>query len=234
MFGTRPLKGGINLVISQSSNRQRAGHLIGRCPHLCKIGCFRFLAGALCLWIRHTTTKKHGIVCFDSTSVLPATLSPSCIRSKITISSFSASVRGFIISLGALLVMIWSTGFWRFRFLRMIYRIPTSFRNCGAGDGERVLYAMDIEIMRLRIGQRKCLKVLDFSKSASGRQKIVELSPSDDLRTWSKDDRFEMLKSALRHWEASHTPTNILQEERHDVDVDSDDTRQLHGYVPSG
>jgi len=56
--------------------------------------------------------------------------------------------------LGARLVMIWSTGFGRFRFLRTIYRIPTSFRNCGAGDGEEVLYATDIEIMRLWCGQK--------------------------------------------------------------------------------
>ncbi len=76
MFGTRPLKCGIKLVIFQSSTRRRAGQQIGLCAHLCRTGCFHFPAGVLCLWIRRTTIKKRGIVCFDSTSALPATLSP--------------------------------------------------------------------------------------------------------------------------------------------------------------
>jgi len=67
----------------------------------------------------------------------------------------------------------------------------------------------------------ECLKVLDFLKTDSGRQKLLELSMSDDLRTWSEDDRRQIHESALRHWEASHTPMNILEELDEDFLYDS-------------
>lgn len=59
----------------------------------------------------------------------------------------------------------------------------------------------------------ECLTVLDYLKTDSGRQQLTELSLSDDMRTWSLDDRRKMYMEAnRRRWDA-HKSMNSPQDD---------------------
>ncbi len=59
---------------------------------------------------------------------------------------------------------------------------------------------------------QECLSVLDYLKTDSGRKQLSELSLSDDLNSWSLDERRKIYRKARDRWRAAHKRMNAEQD----------------------